>query len=113
MDVSRLGITSKNKIACKYLLSEAQDVPLDLLFRDDLSESTMRKIRDRNETRVVRYISLLIVPSAEILAAHGSSSLDCLVERVNEGWNDSIPVTKSRPQPDYGVGFRREAFTED
>jgi hypothetical protein len=26
---------------------------------------------------------------------------------------NSIPVTKTRPQPDYSVGFRREAFTED
>jgi hypothetical protein len=32
---------------------------------------------------------------------------------VNEGWNNSIPITKTRPQPDYAVAFRREAFTED
>jgi hypothetical protein len=31
----------------------------------------------------------------------------------NDGWNNSIPLTKSRPQPDYSVGFRREPFTED
>lgn len=34
-----------------------------------------------------------------------------LIESVNEGWNNSIPLTKPRPQPDYSVGFRREAFT--
>ncbi|KAK4031185.1 hypothetical protein C8A01DRAFT_51631 [Parachaetomium inaequale] len=27
--------------------------------------------------------------------------------------NDSIPLTSTRPQPDYSVGFRRDAFTED
>ena len=113
MDVSRLGITSESKIVCKNLLCGAQDVPRDSLFRDDLFESTMRKMRTRNETRVIRDISLLIVPSAEILATYGADSLDCLIESVNEGWNDSIPVTKTRPQPDYAVGFRREAFTED
>jgi hypothetical protein len=31
----------------------------------------------------------------------------CMVESVNEGWNNSIPVTKPRPQPDNAVGFRR------
>jgi hypothetical protein len=36
-----------------------------------------------------------------------------LIESTNEGWNNSIPLTKTRPQPDYSVGFRREAFTED
>ncbi|KAK4221760.1 hypothetical protein QBC38DRAFT_376540 [Podospora fimiseda] len=34
-------------------------------------------------------------------------------KRVNEGWNNSIPLTSTRPQPDYSVGFRRDAFTED
>ena len=113
MDVSRLGITSESKNMCEALLREAQDVPRDSLFRDDLFESTMRKMRTRNETRVIRDVSLLIVPSAEISATYGADSLDCLIESVNEGWNDSIPVTKTRPQPDYAVGFRREAFTED
>ncbi|WQF90604.1 hypothetical protein CDEST_15618 [Colletotrichum destructivum] len=32
---------------------------------------------------------------------------------MNEGWNKSIPLTGTRPQPDYSVGFRREAFTDD
>lgn len=32
---------------------------------------------------------------------------------MNEGWSSSIPITKTRPQPDYFVAFRREAFTED
>ena len=113
MDVSRLGIKNESKTVCENLLRGVQDVPRDSLFRDNLFESTMRKMRTRNETRVIRDISLLIVPSAEILATYGANSLDCLIESVNEGWNDSIPVTKTRPQPDYAVGFRREAFTED
>src|SRR5258708_1359090 len=63
--------------------------------------------------RVIRDISLLIVPSAESLAIRGDKHLRCLIESVNEGWNNSIPLTATRPQPDYAVGFRREAFTEE
>ena len=38
--------------------------------------------------------------------------LDIMVESVNEGWNNSIPVTKPRPQPDYALqreGSRHQA----
>lgn len=55
----------------------------------------------------------MIVSSAETLATFGAKDLEILIESVNEGWNNFIPVTKIRPQPDYSVGFRREAFTED
>lgn len=113
MDESDLGITDKNKVNCQTLLSAKQQVPNDSLFRDDRFKSTCQNIEDRNETRVIRDISLLIVPSAETLATYGSTTLQCLIESTNEGWNNSIPVTKTRPQPDYSVGFRREAFTEE
>jgi hypothetical protein len=62
---------------------------------------------------VIRDISILIVPSAESLAIRVDKQLRCLIESVNEGWNNSIPVIPTRPQPDYAVGFRREAFTEE
>ena len=113
MKASPLGITVASKNSCKKLLENEQSCPRDSLFRDDLFESTCETIRNRNETRVIRDIALLIVPSAEILTTYGAASLQCLIESVNEGWNNSIPVTKTRPQPDYAVGFRREAFTED
>lgn len=113
MDESDLGITGKSKVDYQTLLSAEQQVPNGSLFRDDRFKSTCRNIQDRNETRVIRDISLLIVPSAETLAIYGATTLQCLIESTNEGWNNSIPVTKTRPQPDYSVGFRREAFTEE
>ncbi|KAK5442636.1 hypothetical protein LTS15_010954 [Exophiala xenobiotica] len=112
MDVSNLGVDDKSKTLIQGLLEKAQPIPKDSLFREDLFNSTFRKIRNRNETRVIRDISQLIVPSAEIFATYGAATLDCLIESTNEGWNNSISVTKTRPQPDYSVGFRREAFTE-
>jgi hypothetical protein len=113
MDESDLGITDKSNNDLQTLLGAKQSVPKDSLFRNDLFKSTCRNIQDRNETRVIRDISLLIVPSAETLAAYGATNLQCLIESTNEGWKNSIPVTQTRPQPDFAVGFRREAFTED
>ena len=80
MDVSRLGITSESKTMCEELVRGAQDGPRDSLFRDDLFESTMRKMRTRNETLVIRDVSLHIVPSAEILATYGADSLERLID---------------------------------
>jgi hypothetical protein len=108
-----LGITDTSKSLCRTIFEKEQTVPQESLFRDDLFDKTCEKIQDRNEARVVQDITRLIVPSAETLATFGAKDLEILIESVNEGWNNSIPVTKIRPQPDYSVGFRREAFTED
>ncbi|AEO59814.1 hypothetical protein MYCTH_2095026 [Thermothelomyces thermophilus ATCC 42464] len=108
-----LGLSSASKDLCRSLLEKPQPVPSDTLFRDDIFETTCQKIHNRNESRVIRDISRLIVPSAESLATFGAKHLNILTESVNEGWNNSIPITTPRPQPDYSVGFRRDAFTED
>ncbi len=113
MDKSELGIIDESKTLCQALLETAQAEPQDSLFRSDIFESTCRKVEDRNEARVIRDITPLIVPQAEFLCAYGASHLKHLIESVNEGWNNSIPLTGTRPQPDYSVGFRRDAFTEE
>ena len=110
---SNKEITTESKREYQALLNGDPGVPRDSLFRDDIFKSTCQKIQNKNEARVIQDITRLIVPSCKTLATYGSTNLDCLVETVNEGWNDSIPVTKTRPEPDYAVGFGREAFTED
>jgi hypothetical protein len=62
---------------------------------------------------IIQDITRLIVPSAKNLAIYGDRHLDHLIENVNEGWTGSIPMEGPRPQPDYSVGFRRSAFTDE
>lgn len=59
-----------------------------------------------------------IVPLAEILADRGAKHLEILRETVNACWVNSItfmkpPVSRPgpRPQPDFGLGFKRDAFS--
>ncbi|OJD20610.1 hypothetical protein ACJ73_08057 [Blastomyces percursus] len=113
MDKSELDITDASKRLCRALLEKEQTVPKDSLFHDDTFDKACRKLQDKNEARVIQDISRLIVPSAETFATFGAKTLDVLVESVNEGWNNSISFVGPRPQPDYAVGFRRTAFTED
>lgn len=112
MGKSTLGITDESKRLCQTLLNSEQPVPKVSLFDNDIFESVCENIENKNEARVIQDICRLIVPSAETLALR-SKDLIHLAESVNEGWNNSIPLTGTRPQPDYSVGFNREAFTDD
>ncbi|MCJ1245592.1 hypothetical protein MMC30_002796 [Trapelia coarctata] len=98
---------------CKQLLENEQPVPNDSLFRDDIFEKTCDTIRSENEARVILDIMRLIVPSAENLANDGATKLEILKEKVNSSWLQCLPLIDTSPQPDYSVGFREAAFTED
>ncbi|KAI0908887.1 hypothetical protein F4823DRAFT_465847 [Ustulina deusta] len=113
MDKFDEGIEKASSDLCQTLLHSEQTYPQNSLFRDDLFDTTCRKIRNRNESMVVRDISQLIIPSAQTLATYGATNLDHLIESVNEGWNCAEPFYGPRPQPDYSVGFGRSAFTDD
>ncbi|KAH8706142.1 hypothetical protein GQ44DRAFT_629706 [Phaeosphaeriaceae sp. PMI808] len=115
MHESDLGITTKSKDMCSALLQEPQTVPTESLFRDDIFKRTCQNLQDRNKAKVIQDIARLIVPSAESLATFGAgaSPLDILVESVNEGWGNSIPLTGACLRPDYSVGFKWEAFSRE
>ncbi|KAM3501710.1 hypothetical protein MY11210_009301 [Beauveria gryllotalpidicola] len=112
MATSEHGITHTSKRFVQDLLEEDQPVPKDTVFDDITFADACRNLHAKNEARVIQDISRLIVPSAEALALR-TKHLKHLVESVNEGWNNSIALTGTRPQPDYSVGFRRDAFSED
>ncbi|KAK1045431.1 hypothetical protein LTR74_018146 [Friedmanniomyces endolithicus] len=115
MGESQLDISPDSQRKCRQLLEQGgeREIPEHSLFRDDLFKATCRKIQDKNEARIIQDITRLIVPSAETLNTCGATHLRSLTESVNEGWNKSIAITKTRPQPDYAVGFSREAFTQE
>lgn len=106
-------INDDGRHLCQKLLENEQPVPDSSLFRDDIFEKTCDTIRSENEARVVLDIMRLIVPSAENLANDGATKLEILKEKVNSSWPKCLPLIDTRPQPDYSVGFRESAFTED
>lgn len=110
---SKLGITDASKILCQGLLEKTHPTPKDTLFRDDAFTEACGNLQDKNKTRIILNIARLLVPSPEALVAFGAKHLDILVESVNEGWNNSIPVMNPRPQPDFSFGFRRSIFSDD
>ncbi len=113
MKDSQAGILAAEKKFCETLINRKQKPPSDSLFDDRFFRDTFDKIDDENETRVIRDITLLITPSAELLATRGIQKLECLKESTNAGWNNSIPFEGPRPQPDYSVGFKRIMVSDD
>jgi hypothetical protein len=69
---------------CKTLLNTTQSTPRDTLFRDNLFKKTCLRLRNENEAMVLRDISPLIVPPAEILHAFGDEQLEHLTGHVNQ-----------------------------
>ncbi|KAK5548032.1 hypothetical protein LTR46_011978 [Exophiala xenobiotica] len=55
------GTTNESKRRCQQLLDTEQAVPQDTMFSDEYFEETCEAIRNKNEARVIRDISLLIV----------------------------------------------------
>ncbi|ROT38963.1 hypothetical protein SODALDRAFT_294130 [Sodiomyces alkalinus F11] len=108
------GITDTSKRLVQTLLDGEQPIPRETIFDDAVFLDACRNLGGQNEVRIIQDISRLVVPSAETLALR-AIHLRPLVESVNAGWNNSIPLTGTgtRPQPDYAVGFRRRAFTDD
>ncbi len=115
MDRYKPGITKASEKLCQTLLNSKQDLPKDTIFRDDIFDDSCERVRGKNEARVFKDFTPFIAPSAEAHAALNGANhdLDVAIESVNEGWNNSKPITKPRPQPDYAVGFKRSAFSED
>ncbi|KAK1087450.1 hypothetical protein LTR48_002573 [Friedmanniomyces endolithicus] len=113
MGKHEVGVGDVSRSFNRRLCDMEQTLPNNSLFRDDLFDRSCQNLQNKNEAKIVQDISRLIVPSVEQLALFGAKDLDVLVESVNEGWNNSIPLIKTRPQPDYSAGFRRSAFTNE
>ncbi len=113
-DDDKVVTTKECKALCQTLLNTDQTVPHDSLFNDDLFKRVCQRVRNKNEARVVRDLSSLLVPSAEILYLRGATNLEHLIEIVDESWIKSIPLVKDpRPQSDFAVELKSSAFTSD
>lgn len=113
MDDHEDGVTTASKELCQKLLNSPQELPIDTLFSDDLFPGVCKMVKGQNEATVVRYILPQLVPSAKIRALRGSKHLRILNETIDASWINAIKCCGRRPQPDYGLGVRREAFSRE
>uniref|UniRef100_L7IRE3 DUF7924 domain-containing protein n=1 Tax=Pyricularia oryzae (strain P131) TaxID=1143193 RepID=L7IRE3_PYRO1 len=102
MKKSELDITDASKAFVRTLLEREQNLPTGTYCNDDIFADICQILEDINEARVIQNISRLIVPSAELLGLR-NKSYKHLIESVNAGWNNLMPLIGTRPQPDYSL----------
>ena len=73
-------------------------MPHNSLFNDNIFKRVYQRVRNKNEARVIRDLSPLLVPSTEILYFNGAINLEYLIEIVDKSWIKSIPLVKG-PRP--------------
>ena len=106
------GLAEESEMILARLRSTDVRTPSDTIFRSDFATRLQTMLSGRNRLRVMRDVTPLLVPSAELTALFGDEDLDCLIEAVGESWSNSIPLVGAPPQPDYSIGFARNTFSE-
>ena len=97
---------------CVQMLQDEQELPKNTLFEVNTTfQRLLARLNVENETMVFRDLTPLIAPAAELLYLHGAEHLSILYGHANMGWDRSIPLVASPPQPDYCVGLDMSAFT--
>ena len=109
----RALVGQASKALCAKLLLGRYPEPQHTLF--PLSEflSVWQRAQNRNEGRIYRDITPLLVPSAELLSVCGQQDLEHVTEEVSAEWTKSKTLGGPRPKPDLAVGIEQSAFTEE
>ncbi|KAL9130099.1 MAG: hypothetical protein Q9217_001615 [Psora testacea] len=107
------AISDDCKQLCTTLVDAKYDPPRNSLFEGNLFWKVLNGVRSRNEPRVVRDISPLLIPSVELLFMRGISELKDLTEEIQADWTKCVPLVGPLPRPDFTVGFQSSAFTHN
>ncbi|KAL2867134.1 uncharacterized protein BJX67DRAFT_381156 [Aspergillus lucknowensis] len=115
------------KLLCRRLFDERFETPKDSAFDERTFEYVCTRLVARNEIGVMQTIHRLTVPSAETASHSGEIEFEHLVDSINEPWDGSnalnppaanppgrgLQYRLPKPQPDYAVGFKVDAFTRE
>ena len=106
-------VSDDSKSLCVRLRSGKDSVPRHTSFPKEKFLFVFERVRNRNEQRVYRDITPLIVPSAELLFLNGESELEHLTEEVSADWTKCTTLAGPQPRPDFAVGLMSSVFTDE
>ncbi|KAK5093856.1 hypothetical protein LTS08_008815 [Lithohypha guttulata] len=109
----RSRVREESKSCCKRLSQSTYPEPQHTAF--PLSEflSVWQRVQKRNEARVYRDLTPLLVPSPELLWASGHQELEHVAEEISVEWTRCKTLGGPRPKPDLAVGIAPSAFDEE
>lgn len=116
MDTDDPRITGDSQKLCDSLLNSHHNLPVltvDALYSDTTFPKLLRRLRARNEVRVLRDLTPIIIPSVEHLDILGYPGLSHLIEELDVEWIKCTSLAGPRPKPDRSVGLNSTAFNEE
>ncbi|KAL9004627.1 MAG: hypothetical protein Q9188_002569 [Gyalolechia gomerana] len=109
----QLRPTSASQQLCEEFLDGNHNLPANPLYNDHEFASLLTRLSSRNEARVLRDLTPMIMPSVEHLDILGTPALSDLTEELNAEWTKCNSLAGPRPKPDCAVGLRHSAFNEE
>ncbi|KAL8752114.1 MAG: hypothetical protein Q9184_005839 [Pyrenodesmia sp. 2 TL-2023] len=108
-----LRVTAEAQRLCDDLQKGNHDLPLNPLYHENEFSVLLERLRSRNEARVLRDLTPMIIPSVEHLDILGYPALSHLTEELDVEWIKCLSLAGPRPKPDRSVGLHFSAFSEE
>ncbi|KXS94533.1 hypothetical protein AC579_9536 [Pseudocercospora musae] len=112
-DRTQATITDECQRLCDRLLEAEYSMPESPAYHPDRLAKVLRRVRFRNESRVVRDVMPIVVPSPELLHIDGHAEVDNICEAMNAEWTQCDTLCGPRPKPDFVGGISATEFTKE
>lgn len=112
-DRGRAKVRDGSKALCRSLLAKIYPDPTHTPYPLSKFLSVWQRVQNRNEPRVVRDLTSLLVPSPELLYVEGHEDLEHVVEEIDAEWTKGSSLAGPMPKPDRAFGIFPHAFDEE
>ena len=107
------GIDEACRRLCEGLLSAEPSIVQGMFPQKERLAKVLDRVRYRNEARIVRDVTPVLVPSAELLHIDGFPGLEHATEAINALWEGIATLCGPMPKPDLLIGISPSAFTTE
>ena len=109
----RKQVREESRLMCKAMLAATYPDPPSPAFPLSDFLAVRERVRTRNEARIYRDITPLLVPSPELLYFAGHKELEHVAEEIDAEWTMCDTLGGPRPKPAMAVGLASSAFSQE
>ncbi|RMD39789.1 hypothetical protein DV735_g5339, partial [Chaetothyriales sp. CBS 134920] len=106
-------VTAECRTLCQSLVKAEDKSPSGPSFAKNRLLKMLDLVRFKNEPRIVRDITPLVVPSPELLNLDGHSGMEHICEAMNAEWSQCSTLCGPQPKPDLVAGIAHSAFASE
>ncbi|KEF50788.1 uncharacterized protein A1O9_13162, partial [Exophiala aquamarina CBS 119918] len=106
-------VSEGSKTLCQQLLQAQHERPAYSSYPLAEFLSVQDRVRTRNESKIFRDLTPLLVPSPELLFVSGHQALEHVRDEISVEWSKGKTMGGPRPKPDCAIGMASSAFTDE